>query len=455
MNEDRNGRRDETLGAALRDLDVPEHRSGFDEALRAMLRDEIPGARILGRRGRSIRTSPRRRWAWGLATATTITVAAVLAVAVGLPGGGPGAATAAEVRASVAQAWASADSISGVLVVDDTAAYGPGTRRWEFILTARGDLRLTDLTRGGTVVYDASRGVERALLPSESIGSSDVLFPSERTGLAPGLPDEGPSVGILDRNLGSVVRALTAGSGGSVSEITYQGRPAWILDTNIRANLLEPQLSPNHLEVTVDRETGFPLRVVATNDGRLVYETRVEDLEVNAPVAGDAFSLEFRPGDQVSRSDAGFRRVRLDEIEARLGYAPLVPASLPDGYSLSEVAVALSPSHTGADGASPPLADVVSLSYRRGLDQFIVTTRREDPTLRSDPLVTGEGYVDRPESVRFSGGALEGRTGELLIDPLAVPHVWAMTDRLVMTVSGDLTRSELLQIAGSLSSWDQ
>jgi hypothetical protein len=44
----------------------------------------------------------------------------------------------------------------------------------------------------------------------------------------------------------------------------------------------------------------------------------------------------------------------------------------------------------------------------------------------------------------------EGRTGELLIDPLAVPHVWAMTDRLVVTVAGDLDRVELFRLADSL-----
>jgi hypothetical protein len=38
----------------------------------------------------------------------------------------------------------------------------------------------------------------------------------------------------------------------------------------------------------------------------------------------------------------------------------------------------------------------------------------------------------------------------LLIDPLAIPHVWVKTDRLVVTVSGDLSREELIRVAESL-----
>ena len=63
---------------------------------------------------------------------------------------------------------------------------------------------------------------------------------------------------------------------------------------------------------------------------------------------------------------------------------------------------------------------------------------------------TGEGFVDRPARVRIRTGALAGRTAELLVDPLVVPHLWVKTRRLVVTVSGDLTRAELLAVAGSL-----
>jgi hypothetical protein len=184
----------------------------------------------------------------------------------------------------------------------------------------------------------------------------------------------------------------------------------------------------------------------------MLYETSIEDLRTGGDLPQDAFILAFPPGVEVFRSDAGFRRVSLGDARLIVGYDPLVPHSIPEGYVLSEVAVAKRASATGPLEGNPASIKVVSLSYRRGLDQFIVTTRLvgDDASAWSDPFATGEGLVGGPERVNFSSGALAGRDGELVIDPLAEPHTWALTQDLVVTVSGDLTRDELLQVAESL-----
>lgn len=445
--------RDEILGAALRELEVPEHRIGFESALRARIAEET-AARRRPRHAR--RPAPRPsfrppRWTWGLAAAAVVAVA-VLVVTSTLPGTRPRVATAAEVRQAVARAWSSAKSVSGVLVSRAPRVFEEGMQRWSFILNARGDVRIENLTRGGVDVYDAAKGIERGLDPSESIPGSDELFANERRGVPPGPPDHYGASTILDRGLGSVVRALASGEGGTVKEVVYDGRPAWLLDTDIRVNLIVPELSPNHLRVTVDQETGFPVRVVATHDEEVVWQTRIEDLRLNEPLPEDAFRLEFPPGSEVFREDMGFRRVALEEVEGIVGYEPLVPTWVPEGFDPAEVTASKKGSFTGAEGANPPVPDVVSLSYRRGLDQFIVTTRPvgPDPSLWGDPLASGEGLRDEPERVRFTGGALAGMEGELLIDPLAIPHVWVKTDRLIVTVSGDLSREELIRVAESL-----
>jgi hypothetical protein len=95
---------------------------------------------------------------------------------------------------------------------------------------------------------------------------------------------------------------------------------------------------------------------------------------------------------------------------------------------------------------------VVSLSYRRGLDQFLVTTRLRGGGAWSDPLATGEGFVDHPDRVTLARGALAGVGAELLIVPRGIPHLWALRDRLVVTIGGDLTRAELLHVGESLQS---
>jgi hypothetical protein len=141
-------------------------------------------------------------------------------------------------------------------------------------------------------------------------------------------------------------------------------------------------------------------------------------------------------------------------VDGRVGYAPLVPAHVPDGYELAEVAVASEAAPTGVEAGNPISRNVVSLAYRRGLDRFVVTTRvRKVPgfqDLWDDPLGTGEGFRDEPQRVRLAGGALDGTQAELLIAPRNTPHIWAKTDKLIVTIAGDLTGAELVTVAESL-----
>lgn len=472
--------RDVALGTALASLEVPDHRPGFlAELARALHADDgAPAAH--GARGRApsgagappAATAPpphdvprrppsrhrtRARWT-GLAAAVAVVAATIVVATSSLPPSHAPVATAAEVRAAVAQAWTGARTIAGELVTEDA---GGQARHWSFLLTASGDARVDDRTLGGTHVYDATANVERALLPSESLGSDTdgdvVLFASEHRGLAPGRPDRAPAASELLRlRLGSVVRALVAGgasgNGATVGETVHEGRPAWLLDTDVPVNLIVPDHSPDHLLVTVDQETGFPVRVVASNAGRRLYETRVDELRVDPPVAPGAFTLELPDNDDTYRVDHGFRDVALGEVAGLTGREAPAPAWVPDGYTLAEVRVSHEGSPTGTEGMNPPTAPVVSLSYRRGLEQLIVTSRPvgDDPGAWGDPLAAGEGYPQEPEVVRLDTGVLAGRRAELIVDLLTIPHLWGVSDDLVLTVAGDVTRDELVAIAASI-----
>jgi hypothetical protein len=117
---------------------------------------------------------------------------------------------------------------------------------------------------------------------------------------------------------------------------------------------------------------------------------------------------------------------------------------------LAEVAVARRAAPT-ASGANPSSRGVVSLSYRRGFDQLSVTTRlRLGPGAHwADPFaVPGLPAAGKP--VRIDAGALKGATARVVIDPRSIPHLWVVTDKLVVTVSGDANEFELLQVARSL-----
>jgi hypothetical protein len=452
--------RDEELGAALRELDVPEHRPGFHAELHRRLAEERL-ASPASRRRRARRTQLR----WGLRVAAVAVAAAIVLIAIGIPRterspriAGPEVATAAEIKAQVRAALATMRNLSGTVVSD-----GPekgDKRRWRFTLTAEGDFRLLGPTAEEGIAYDASVGVARSARRSASIGE-DTLFYAERRGVAPGPPDLGPPTWIIPDEFGAFVRALLAAEDPRVQKIAYEGRPAWRLDIDVVPNAIVPDLSGDHLEITVDQGTGIPVRVLETNDGAFWREIRIEDLAVNADLPPDTFRLEFPPGAEVMRSDDGFRRVELGEVAPIVGYAPLVPASVPDGYELAEVSMARGAAPTGAEAANPLSRMVVSLSYRRGLDQFLVTMRltRVPPEgepelppakLWGDPLATGEGFVDEGEQLTIRRGALEGEEAELVLSPRGIPHLWALTDDLVVTVGGDLSRAELLQVTESL-----
>lgn len=464
MSKDTVTHRDDELGAALRQLELPEHRPEFYAELHHRLAEERTARLADARRRRRVRQGYVR---WGARVALVAAVGALAFVALDVvrSDDGPGTriqivqpATAAEIKAKVRAALSTARNLSGELVVRGRSyenAYGwDRPMRWRFTITAEGDFRLRGVTLEENIAYDASTGVQRSLNASASIGG-DTLFATVQRGLAPGPPDPGPQDTFLQSDFGSFVRALLAAGDPRVREVAYEGRPAWQLDVPAVPNAIVPELSGDHFAIWVDRETGIPVRVVESKDGIALDELRIEHLAVDTELGRDAFTLRFPAGSEVMRSDAGFRRVGLDGVPGVVGYPPLVPAWVPRGFQLTEVAAARNPGYpTGTEASNPFSTGVVSLSYRRGLDQFLVTTRlrhvRGFPDVWADPLATGEGFKDEPELIRMRRGALAGVELHLLIVPRNTPHVWALTNELVVTVGGDLSRAELLRIAESL-----
>lgn len=443
--------RDEVLGAALRALEVPEHRPDFHARVHYLLAEDRRARLAEEHRRTRVR---RRRIAWTVRLAAAAAIVTAAAV-VGLPRTetGPEPATAADVKARVAHALSSARTMRGEIAYHATDPLtGRSRTRWSFAMTAKGDFRLRQADGESDVAYDARHGVERSLNESASIQDEPTLFAAERRGLAPGRPDPGPSDWLLQRDLGAVVRALEAANDPRVQTGTYEDRSVWKVNVPVPSNALYPDA--DRFEITIDQETGIPILVVATLDGEFKSELRVEKLAVDSALGANDFELRFPHGMPVQRTDAGFRRVSLDEVAAEVGYPPLVPSSVPDGYRLAEIAVARRSMQTGVEASNPISRDVVSLSYRRGLDQFIVTTRRRHvpgfPDEWSDPLATGEGFRDKPENITLAGGELSGLSADLLIVPRNIPHLWILTDELVVTVSGDLSRAELISVAESL-----
>jgi outer membrane lipoprotein-sorting protein len=462
------GWRDTELGDRLGRLDVPEHGPEFFSALEERLEAEKAGARAAARgvpaAGAARTAAGRRRRAWLTHAWIPIPVAMVIVVLLwafagplGIDSFRPGTAGAPEIAQKAAAALSEAKALRGTLVIvlPGGAEGARDEMRWTFASSADGDFRLTGITRVEDLGYDHRTGVQRAV----SGGEGEPSFASEMTGLAAGPPDPGPADYVLERRIGAVVRALLGSPDVAVQEGEYEGRSAWTLSADVQVNRIS-DTSADHMEVTVDQATGFPVRIVETRGGSFAQETRLEDLEIDPVLGEGAFLVDFPPDVEVIRTDAGFRRVDraflAGEAAGLVGYLPVLPAEVPAGFVLTSVAVAEDGQSTGKEGMNPPTPGVVSVMYRRGFDRLIVSTRTvgADPALWSDPLASGEGYIDAPEKVTLASGALAGSTAEILVDMRAVPHLWAMNGALVVTVCGDLTRDELLAVVESLTPVD-
>jgi hypothetical protein len=436
--------RDEQLGRALRELPAPPHGTGFEARLHYLLEQEA--SRI-----------PARRWHLRPALrggATLVAAAALAALLVALvallPGDearriGPERADAAAIVARAQTALGRVRSLSAVLVARERLnANGPlRTDRLSVALTGRGDVRVLGDRDNGDLYYSVIADRQTQLrLPYTP--RSFVM-----TGVAPGEPDGFIGDRDLDLQAAAVTRALAAVHDASVTTGRVRGRSVWVLRTAVAVNKLG--FSGDRLSVTVDRTSGFPVAVRETLRGRLVREFELLDLRLNRPMTRRMFAPSVPAGTPTAHE--GFRDASLSAAARLVGYAPLVPTRLPQGLARAETRVArTTPSPTGDESLNPPSVGVVSTAHRRGLDRVIVTTRRTGASRAawSDPIAAGEGNVVKPEDVPIRAGALRGAIAHVVLNPRVVPHAWVVTKNLVVTVSGALTRSELLTAVASM-----
>jgi outer membrane lipoprotein-sorting protein len=399
------------------------------------------------RRGRG--AGRRRQIVFAGTAAATAALVALAMTALTLLGGSE-AASAADVRAAVSRAFSQARTLSAVAVFVTHNERG-APRRWPYAFTIARDgaYRVEDLvggtvwasdwsTNAGTVAYGPAGGPH-----GERYG--------RQLGLPLGSPDADPFA-FFNRGFASIDRGLGEAGNPQVRETEYRGRPAWLLRAAVRRARGNPH-SGDRLDIVVDQESGIPVRVAERLGGRIVGETLVEDIRMNVDVPRHRFRIEAPAGASVRRDDYGFRRVPLGAVAPRVGYRPLVPAWLPPGYELAEVQIAMAAAPAGgAARLNPPSRAVVMLGYRRGLEYFTLTTRRTGVKRSrwSDPFGRPGSAPSVAEPVIIAGGSLDGVRAELVTDARSVPHIWAVTDKLVVTVGGDLVRDELLRVAGSL-----
>jgi hypothetical protein len=266
---------------------------------------------------------------------------------------------------------------------------------------------------------------------------------------------------------------LSAMAGGQVAETTYEGRPALTLSVAIAPTPITGLDMGAHLfdtvRIVVDRRTWLVVDRCELLRGEVVYDTRLTDVHVNEPLGGTSLVPTLPAGTKVKTSHDRFRHVSFAAAATAFATPALAPGRLPSGYSPFAAAVAPSSRFTlwTQNGYRPDYwpesHDITQLSYRSGLLHLMVTTRRQpagtpapdDDPQAADPFVTTTPGDDTAatgalETVTLTGGAWQGVTAHLVMPLLDTPHLWAWHDGTLVTVSGDLTRDELLSVADSL-----
>ncbi len=270
---------------------------------------------------------------------------------------------------------------------------------------------------------------------------------------------------------GFPLSALSTLARGTVSYTTYQGRPALLVSSKMVPGPAVQDARGeimfygqfDELRITVDQATWFPVRFTTLLHGRVLWDDRLTHLRLGVPVSDSQFRPVFPKGATVRGGSDGFRRMTEAQVARAFTYVPLAPGTLPSGFTYFQAAAARTAPFfviTGAGSAGSehwiPSHDVTELQYRSGFLTMTVSCRREagmhDPLL-ADPFASDPSQGGAPnarETVVIHGGALDGVTAMLAMPPAGVPHLWAFHDGLMITVAGDLTRDQLLQVAGSL-----
>jgi hypothetical protein len=300
-----------------------------------------------------------------------------------------------------------------------------------------------------TDVYDAAT---RTMTRAYDAGKGSVEY-SRSTNAAPVSPfgwAEGAAT-VVRAALAERDPALT------VKSTTFIGRPAWSATFTRRGW--------RHTTV-VDKATCLPLRaalvsVKAPRTQRSVW--RVVDLRIDAPVDADTFTIDIPQGAKVEESAQYEHFAATSELAAKVGYAPLLPAHLPAGVELAAASTQPDPwgpyawlfpiSHPYVDLSKYP-DRLTSLYYHRGFDRFTV---REWPLTGGignsvpDALDKGPRYISRfaYRKATLATGAFAGRVARTWFDGGGV-DLYVQTGARAVLVTGSLSRSDALALAGSL-----
>jgi hypothetical protein len=325
---------------------------------------------------------------------------------------------------------------------------------YRLTLADDGSFRWTSTDGGTDAAYDAYTGKHTEIV-SRGAGASKAR---PNAFVASGVPVGGPFQGVTRPDpigpIADFVVALARAGDPRATATTVAGRAAWHYDGPIVQDRLGGDGAPDHVVADVDQASGALLDLTRRVGDLVVTRFTTSQVTTSDQIDRSRYELSPPPGANTQRYSIGNVFRPLDDAASLVPYDLLVPTRVPAGFTLDSVnSVAVNrdvASPTGPEGVNAPTKPVVTMTWRRGAYTFTVTLRpSEGHPDWTDPL-GAEGLVLDARPVRLQ---LDGRPpldGQVAVDAPIEPHLWGTTGDIVVTVSGDLSRTELEGVAGSL-----
>ena len=322
--------------------------------------------------------------------------------------------------------------------------------QWRLTVARDGSYRWTSTDGAGDVAYNAATGMHWQVLsygPGVSKERPNYIITAR---VPAGGPDQRVSRPDPLGPIADFVTALARAGDPRITTGNVAGRATWHYDGPTVQDRLGGDGAPNHAVADVDQASGALLHLTRRVDNLVVTRFTASDVTTSDQVDRTKFSIEVPPGAETTQVDLGFEPTSLEEAGAGPPYELLVPQRVPAGFALESVAVDRDvPSPTGPEGMNPPATHVVAMTWSNGAFRFTVTLRPKGGGPWDDPF-GGEGMVPDAEQVSLPLAGRAPLEGKVIVDAPLWPHLWGITDDIVVTVSGDLSRAELEQVAGSL-----
>lgn len=384
-----------------------------------------------------------------VAAVALVVVGVVLATRLGTT-----TASAAQVRAKLAQGLALAESIRGEYTVrarppEPVAPYrghglfhctgcapvAPAPSR--FVLGTDGSYAVRILPRTASVRFDVATNARTSVQTSYQQGYVRGLRLYVR-----GLHADPTWRYIPEYELSAWVRQAVAAHDPHVKNVTFDGRRAWQLTLVFKPeDDFYVQTGIARIDAIVDRDTGLVLQVTryAGNPNWWSSIETVHNLTLGTPTSPADFVIAPPAGARVVVHDFGFHPISPTRAAALLGYRPLLPTAT-GGRVLTAFAVAkVNSLRLLPNGPGPVYRDVASARYAVGPNSITVSTRRGSPT---DLLPLFEGMTSN--TIHVTRGALAGAAVQLATSPPNAGYLAAYSNGLIIQLRAPSAREAVL-----------